>query len=316
MPKLAIYFSEPGVNDYPFNDPYLGRHFFEAYCWLSDRLKERGIETYVVRGDCYLGEGRFKSGWKLVDLESVEVNEEFAVDLIFNRDSKQTIPDIRDCRLLNDPDFDQLCVDKLETFKVFKEYSPRTGILADFAEYQSLVDGFVDQADDLIVLKRNFDCGGHGIYIKPANEVAEDLYDDWSGIIIQEFLDSSMGIPGLVEGMHDLRVNVVNGEPKIAFLRMPAEGKYLANLSQGGSSLELELDQVPEAVMELVDGVSDYVGQHYGSHLFSADFMNSQKGYKLIEINSRPGILSDAVVKNWRSFNGALVEMLADELLK
>ena len=56
---VAIYFSKPGAMDYPFHK----EEYYEAYCDLSHVLEEKGIQTYIVRGDSHIHDGQFKEGW-------------------------------------------------------------------------------------------------------------------------------------------------------------------------------------------------------------------------------------------------------------
>lgn len=312
MPTVAIYFSDPDVRGYPFNAKFIGEQFIEVYSWLSRDLRAAGIDVYIVRGNSYLGDGCFASGWILADSKFTAVADEINADLIFNRDDKNTIPYIDDCKVVNHPDFDNLCVDKLATVEAFPVMSPLTARLTGFADFEARSDEF---GDELVVLKKNFDSSGRGIFILPANQVSADLYPDWDGVLLQEFLDSSMGIPGVVEGYHDLRVTVVNGQPANAFLRIPAEGSLLANISLGGSGRELELSDVPDQVMDYVKDVVAFADQKYKPYIFSADFMNTQKGYKLIELNSRPGLLHPDFTKNWEVFNRMVTEMLIAAVL-
>lgn len=313
-PVIAIYFSDEDPYGYPFNNPHVGKQYLDVYRDVIQELKDRaGIVAYMVRGNSYLGEGRFKSGFVFAGRgEIVPFAEEIQADLIFNRDDKNTIPYIDDCKVVNHPDFDQLCVDKLMTAKTFPNLSPRTAELGSFAEFEANIVNFVDADSNLVVLKDNFDAAGRGISILPANEVKEDLYEDWSNVLMQEFLDSSCGIPNVVEGMHDLRVTVVDGQPSNSFLRMPAEGSYLANISQGGSGHEMELEDVPAEIMEMVGEVIAYANAKYKPYLFSADFMRTNRGYRLIELNSRPGLLHPDFVKNWRPFNEMVIAMLIE----
>ena len=128
---------------------------------------------------------------------------------------------------------------------------------------------------------------------------------------MQEFMDSSLGIPGVVEGMHDLRVTVVNGEPINSFVRTPKSGSYLANTAQGGKGMSIDLEQVPDEVINMVYEIRDTF-EKYRPSVFAADFINSPKGFRLVELNSRPGMQRPHVSKTYKKFNDAVVKMLID----
>lgn len=50
--------------------------------------------------------------------------------------------------------------------------------------------------------------------------------------IVQEYLDMSCGVPGIVEGMHDLRFSIFGKEIfPFVYVRKPAEGDFRSNIS-------------------------------------------------------------------------------------
>jgi len=329
MPKtLAIYFSDSSPMGYPFNKS----DYFESYQEIISDLENYGLKVFIVRGKSYLKNGRFKKGWRFIDGILKESKGEIRADLIFNRDDKNTIPAIHDCKIINQPEFDQLCVDKFKTFEAFPDISPKTASINSFSEALKQIKKWQLTSDDMIVLKKNFLTEGRGIFILPVKNIKQELYPDWKDVLIQEFLDGSIGIPRIVKGLHDLRINVINGKPINAFLRVPKKGSYLANISQGGSGLPVDLKSVPKKVFSLVKKINQKALQYYPV-IYSADFMNSPQGYKLVELNSRPGLLHHNDFKNLsrksefiksssatrrstqlphRKFNDAIVKMLVE----
>ena len=127
--------------------------------------------------------------------------------------------------------------------------------------------------------------------------------------MVQEFLDSSVGIPGITDGMHDLRITVINGKPINSFLRVPKEGSYLANIAQGGSGTSIDLKQIPKEVINLVYRIDEKVKKYFPA-IYAADFIHSDKGYKLLELNSRPGVQHPDWSKTYQKFNACIIAML------
>lgn len=305
MKNLAIYFSSPGVMDYPFHD----EAYYSAYQEVIRAVETSGdVQVFIVRGDSYQGSGKFSHGWRFVEGKQ-ELFENIEANLIFNRDDKNTIPKIYDCKIINHPELDEICVDKFKTFERFPNLSPRTVYIHSFREFLEQKEKWMGRDDEIIVLKKNFLTEGRGIYVQPIGEVRENLYEDWTNILMQEFMDSSLGIPGVIEGMHDLRVTVVNGEPINSFVRTPKQGSYLANIAQGGKGMALDLEQVPQEVMDIVNTIQAGLSQ-YTPSLFAADFMNTTKGYQLVELNSRPGLQYPKITKTYKKFNDAVAKML------
>lgn len=304
-PTIAIYFSDAQPLGYPFHK----HQYFDMYREIIAAIERRGIQVFIVRGNSYLQDGRFRTGWRFVDGSLQETKQEVRADLIFNRDDKGTIPVIQDCPIINQPAFDALCTDKVKTHALFPDISPKTASIASFEQCLACIGAWKMHEQELIVLKKNFETEGRGIHILPVSRVEKSLYDDWEDVLLQEYLDGSDGIPGITDGLHDLRVTVVNGVPINSFLRTPKPGSYLANISQGGSGFSIDLSKIPRAVMDLVTRISAHVDQYLPA-LFAADFLHSSKGWKLLELNSRPGIQHPDWSADYKRFNDAVVDML------
>ena len=302
---IAIYFTNPDPMGYPFDL----LNYFETYNWMSKDIEALGAKAYIVRGSSYKENGVFSHGWEFIDDELKEVNKPIKADIIYNKGNGTALSWVTDCTMINDPDLDELCVDKVLTVEMFPNISPLTFIANSYQEYLSLSKDFKDE--EYIVLKKNYLAGGKGIYIMHKKEVTEDLYEDWDDLLIQEFMDGKVGIPGVVEGLHDLRVTVVNGKPTNALIRVPQEGKLLANISQGGMGMTIHLDQIPKEVFGLLDIIQEKLSK-YSPSIYAADFMNTDKGYKLIELNSRPGLLHPDYCDTWADFNDAVVNLLVE----
>jgi len=295
---------------YPFDK----EQYFEIYKEIISSIESRNIRVFIVRGKSYKGNGRFAKGWYFVNGILRPSSGKVRADLIFNRDDKNTIPRIDDCRVINHPDFDELCVDKLKTFFSFPDISPKTAAVHSFGSYRACIRGWGIRDDALVVLKKNFGTEGRGIFILPAREVMKSLYDDWSDILLQEFLDSSVGIPGIVRGLHDLRVTVINGMPINSFLRVPKQGSYLANVAQGGTGRSIPLARIPKAAIQLVTRINKEVEKYFPA-IYAIDFVRTTSGYKLIELNSRPGVQHPDWSSSYKTFNRALIRMLVDAVL-
>ena len=304
---IAIYFSDPEPMGYPFHK----EQYLSKYKEIITEVEKAGIAVHIVRGESYNGDGIFSHGWHFEGDELISSEGEIKADLIFNKDDKNTIPAIHDCKIINQPEFDDLCVDKMKTFEAFPDISPKTSYIHSYKGCTEQLASWDIAENELIVLKKNFETNGRGIFIIPVAEVKEELHKDWSDILIQEFLDSSIGIPGITEGLHDLRVTVVNGKPINAFLRVPKEGTLIANISRGAVGTSINITDVPQEVMDLVQKIDTKV-QTFFPAAYGADFVRSPKGYKLIELNSRPGIQHPDWQKTYQLFNDAIIKMLVE----
>lgn len=311
MKKLAIYFSDPEPMGHPFNASYLP--YWEIYQGIIRDIEIHGIAVYIVRGSSYLGNGVFSHGWEVRDGKMLLVDQNITVDLIFNRDNDNTIPAIYDCPIINHADLDRICVDKVETAELFPELSPKTKAIKSYQEFKELIVRWGISSDEKIVVKKNFLYGGHGIFIRPVKDIVESLYESWDNILVQEFIDSSVGIPGIVDGLHDIRVVTINGEPVYTFARIPKEGSFLANITQGAKELPLSVAALPEVLLEMVAHINEKFIQFRPS-IFASDFVNSKDGFKLIELNSRPTVCNPSLSLETKNYIDKIVQLLVGEL--
>jgi len=306
---LAIYFSDPEPMGYPFSK----EDYYVTYKSVITDIEKHGIHVYIVRADSYQGNGIFSQGWRFAGEKLEKSSGPVAANLIWNRDDKNTIPRITDCAIINQPEFDELCTDKAKTYEAFPNLSPKSAAIHSYQAYLEQIQEWQLPDSVKIVLKKNFETEGRGIHILPIKEVSDTLYGDWSNILVQEFLDSSCGIPGLTEGLHDLRVTVVNGVPINSFMRTPKKGSFLANVAQGGTGTSVPMENVPEEVISLVHTIDESFKKYFPA-AYAADFMNTQHGYKLIELNSRPGVQHPNWSKTYQKFNDTLVDMIVNAL--
>lgn len=317
MKKLAIYFSDAEPMGDPFDltyDNLAYKSYWEIYQRIIRDLENYNIDVFIVRGlGSYLGRGIFSHGWQVREGKLLEINNHIKVDLIFHRGSEDTIPVTYDCPIINHPNLERFTGDKIRVADFFSHISPKTKAINVYEEFVQVIKLWGLVGNDFIVLKKNFLYGGHGIHILPVKDVHESLYKNWKDVLVQEFIDSSVGIPGIIDGLHDIRVISINGEPVFTYVRVPAKGSFLANLSQGGTYIPLTLDRLPEVLIKLVKEINRRLEQ-YRPSILAADFFNSKDGFKLIELNSRPGVHDPDFSPEDKVFHDKMVQMLVGAL--
>jgi len=182
--------------------------------------------------------------------------------------------------LINQPELEVLCKDKLETYQRFSEHVPGTRKASE-----SNIEEMITEYGK-IVLKPRRAYGAEGIYII---EEGDDLPEiENSEYIVQRFVDSSGGIDGLVDGSHDLRGIVVNRELLGAYIRYN-EHSEISNVSEGGTKKALTIEEFPEDAKEIIRDVSDEL--EYSPAIFSVDFFYDEKGDPwIVELNGKPGL--------------------------
>lgn len=279
----------------PFNDNGLN----EAYEFFSEIAQQKGKKLLISRFDSYNnGELEyayvFENGaWN--QIESVEfdaVYDKYRFDeetIKIKKRIEKRFP------VINIFDLEEICKDKFLTYKEFPDYVPPTYEPTE-ENVQKVIERF-----GRAVLKPRFDFGGKGIEI--AEKVSESEHIGKPDYIVQAFVDTTEGIDALgFNGVHDLRIIGVSGEPVLSFVRTQDEG-LISNVSQGGEMKFVELEDIPESAFELFNGVAERFDE-YEPNVFALDIaFDDENRPWILEINSKPGlkVYGDDEIKNRKS---------------
>jgi glutathione synthase/RimK-type ligase-like ATP-grasp enzyme len=189
---------------------------------------------------------------------------------------------------LNAKEIADTCTDKWLMYQKFSQWCPNTYYVASQEELSPALDKLTT---DLGVIKPVDGEEGHDVFIQPVAELKslELKYP----LLVQDFMDSSGGVPGIVEGLHDFRVALLNGKICYSYYRTPPQGSYLANVARGGSFEVLPPKKIPVVFKEIVAKI-DVLFAKYPHRFYGIDFAMTPYGPKIIEMNSRLGLLPNA----------------------
>lgn len=282
MTTVAIFFQEPGALDYPLNKEKYLRHIGQ----LVGAIEALGAAASIVRHQStYLGSGQFTKSWTL-NAGQVTAAGEVQADIVFDKGlfkGDGTVP------VLNGPEITDLCTDKYQTFKVFQDFSAQTYWVNSDSELREALSAL---PGEYRVVKPVDGLEARNVHIGP-KEVLEQQGCPYP-CLVQEFLDSQEGIPGIVSGVHDFRVALLNGEIVHAFVRTPPPGEFIASVSRGAQLTVVEnLECIPPVIMELVATIDDHMAA-YGDRFYGIDLALVQGRPKIIELNSRVSIWDNA----------------------
>lgn len=297
---IGVFFDDPREDGYPLDKEY----YRTAYAELAETIASKGGELVVVRGqESYRGNNRFSHFWDLRDHTMKRHDEEIEVDLMYDKGHFVHDPH---ARLLNDPEMDEICVNKWKTYEMFTEHCPFTAIIQSQKELHDALEAI---QTELVVAKPLDGEEGHGVFIEPASAITAKIQT--FPYLLQEFIDTSGGIPGIVEGTHDLRIICIGSEIVLCFVRTPPPGKLLANVAQGGRKIEIQIQDIPKEALLLHSEVES-VFSRFKRRVYSIDCGRSKDGtWKIIELNSKPG----ATCRSEGKTNVHFQESLADILL-
>lgn len=307
--NIVVYFSEVDVFGYPFSVP----EYRESYLDFFDvsMKKYSQLNFFVARGLSYLGDGWFEGGEKYISesgrLEIVD--SKFYADVIYNKGNLM-VSSNDTANIVNDPKFDRLCKDKMRTALLFPDFSPAS---IQVTSEDELVRAAKIVHGEKIVIKPVYGQEGHGVKIQTEDEVENVEHGLQEPHIVQEFLDTSSGIEGLVKGVHDLRVLIMNGAIIQSYVRTPKKGRLISNVSKGGHLEEVDLADLPEDILKIANDVDKKLNKYY-PRIYSIDFGYTAKGPKIFELNSQPGLPYPQWKKYYRKWHIVLLETLLSSL--
>lgn len=292
------------------NGPFQKDTLNHTYSVFSRIAKEKGGEVYLAKYTWY-DEGKLEQA-HYFNGESWEKVENVEIDVVFDKykfdeDTRELKQQIQvELPVLNRFELEEICKDKLMSYRKF------TGIVPETREADRETVEEMLEEHGRVILKPQFDFGGRGIKVI-------DSMDDFRQMpnqLVQQFIDSSHGIPSLdIEGVHDLRVLVANGEPVGAYVREPNGNGWISNVSRGGTMEFFELEEVPEKAMDIVDEVRDEFDRFNPSY-YSVDMIfDEDENPWILEFNSKPGFNfynDDEIEKHKRPAMEKVVETLVD----
>lgn len=133
--------------------------------------------------------------------------------------------------------------------------------------------------------------GARGLLFISETDVStiDHIARDGEPYVLQQFIETNKGIPGFIEGRHDLRIFICRGKMIAGALRQPEAGGLVSNTAQGGTIQFFGLEELPKGAVEYCKKVLDIL--HLPVYSFvSLDFFFGNGRWYLIEINDQPGI--------------------------
>lgn len=290
MKKVLILF---GKSNWENAKPFLNAEYQYSYEYFYTLCKKNGIQMYRASYQWYDEERHlFKYAWKYEggngDWQKVE---SIVPDLIYDKTksdlttySKKLIIN-EHYPFINDLNFTRVVDDKFIMSLIFSNWSKKNWFVKSEAELNTVLP---ELKTEKIVVKPVSESGGNGVYIVDKSEIAS--LDFSSEKIVQEFIDSSNGIPGLSDSMHDLRLVFVGKKLIYAYMREPKDGCFLANLSQGGTLTIVPIENLPKSLDPVLQQVHKALDS-FTDRIFAVDFMFDED-FKpwIVEFNSMPGL--------------------------
>lgn len=297
---IVIYFDARTVRSFFDCEEYQ-----DSYYEISKRARKRGARVVMVFGaENYKGKMVFENTHEFTDdARIVSVEGVVTADVVYRKGS--TFQHITDAYVINPRDIERICGNKWTTYTLFSEYmTPMWKFSVDAAQ------GVFAQAKTETVLLKPLDSwGGEGIIVTTKKDFRGEMLKPHVEYVCEEFVETKEGIAGIVQGRHDLRVYIYNGEPRFAIIRQPKGEGVLANLAQGGSLFEVKVQDLPHWALDMVPVVEKALAQ-YGPRAYTIDMMYGNGRPYLVELNDKPAV-------PWRtwSYFDPMVDTILNTLL-
>ncbi len=306
--KILVYFTKKEVAADPYEHMPERR---EIYWSIFREGVARGFDMYLgVKPTVYHGGMEFENVM-LFTGERFELKEErIHFDAIYDRGPKKNFPpaDI-DHKTLNSLAFKRLATNKDATYTLLHEHMPKTFPLASEDDFRKAIAHF--KPEEMAVFKPVDSFGGKGVIITQAKNLSSSLVIPGRKFILQKFVDTSHGVPGIISGHHDLRIIIINGVPIMLQAREPQEGQLLANISQGGRCYEFPYKESPLSIQAIVSQVHPHIDALFSSPMYSIDFGIDTDGTAYIfEINDQIGLRGAITGENKEKFCKNLIDAL------
>lgn len=310
--NIGICFSNDFVGNNPLNHIHIK---LPVYLRFLELIENSGFRPHVLTKKNYKGDSVFEGSWIFNKGVFDISNKNVVMDLVYDRAGGITFPPQNDKMLVvNRRDFKILAWDKWKTYQEIEEFMPKTIWVGELKNIDNVIDGV---STENIVVKPYNSLKGNDVFIGKKHDL-KNFQPEKEGrkYILQEFVDTSKGIPGLTSGMHDLRVVVVNNEVVWSHIRVPAKGTFLANAAQGGNLTEIDYEKTPQTVKKIVSNISKTFYEKYDNPIFSLDFGINERGIpKIFEINDQIGF-PRWEMKNRDIFLNALIENFKNKIFK
>lgn len=268
--------------------PFVNLQLDDAYATFLDRAPEHGLLGSIVQADWYKN-GTFTRSWIRHNGAWKVTKQRLKPKLIMDKaalnyddlEFKMELPGMG--ITINPWGFDVIASDKLMTSATFSDIVTPTYLVRNVASLKKALKHIKSKE---VVIKPRLGSGGKGVQIVKKSKVEEVDFDELS--IVQPFVDTSGGVPGVYKGIHDFRVVFVGDKPVVSYIRTPAPGTRLCNISQGGGVIMVPLSKMPKSLKPLIKSALSTL-KIFPYKAFSLDFFFDEKRKPhLVEVNTKP----------------------------
>lgn len=302
MKKIVLFTDMPLSKE---GKPAFKPTFWTSYSELSEIVREHGGQLYIAHGQhTYLGNGSFSRSWIIED-NTLRDTGVVVADVIFDKGrfvSDNTVP------VFNHPTISKVCNNKWLMYDTFPQFCPVTFFVTDSVQLHSVLPQITTE---FIVFKPYTGSEGVGVKIEKKEYFEKHGAELVFPAVVSEFLDTSNGIPDIIEGTHDLRIAIFDGEILYSYVRTPPTGSLLANVSKGGTFAMVDIEKLPSKIIDIFRTI-DQSFSNIPHRFYGIDFGMTTQGPKIIEMNTELGLLPNSDDPIFKKLKEKLAQVFMD----
>lgn len=265
-----------------------------AYHKFFKEISERDNFRFAYNFESFIGKGIFSNVALYKNGEITPTTDTFKAEVIYQYGKLAPLDfDPSPAVITNTSAFKDFC-GKINTYNYMPQFFPNTFLAKTKKEIQEIIPKI---KTDKIVLKPNRGQNGDDVYIFNKSEINLDILPieklEERSFLVQEFIDTSAGIEGIVPSYHDLRIITHGNKISLCHVRQPAQGSLVGNSHKGASITEIEIDLIPPFILDFYKAVHQEIIKKYPLPLYSMDIGVGKDGPKLIELNSHTAFPGD-----------------------
>ncbi|MBD3248949.1 ATP-grasp domain-containing protein [Candidatus Woesearchaeota archaeon] len=276
--------------------PFKSKSHSRVHSIFSKRAERYGLNVFYAHHKEYKNGllkrcwYNYNGRWRLAENQMIDVVYSRFAATMYKGNKKDRAAErfkyrmAKQVSMINHPIIDDFCWDKRIVADMFPKHSPRTFVVNTERGLETVLP---EIKSEKVVIKPRYGTLGKNVKIVDKKKIPKNIEKN---TIVQEFIDTSEGVKGVTDGMHDMRLFMINGQLDHAHIRIPKKGSLTANVALGGKKVFINNEHIPKRAAEIAKKV-DKIFCNFHPRIFSVDFLFDSNGKPyIVECNSQPMI--------------------------
>ena len=232
--------------------------------------------------DSYVGAGIFTNVFRYKDWKIIPAESEFKPDVVYQYTNVAGDGFDNAIPIVDSVKFKNWCPDKWNQYELLSDLMPKSFLIKTRDDLQRYLEEV--KTSKAVIKPRKGQKGENIIVFDKASfpEIDENILNTkW--YILQDFHDTNVLVPGIVSGLHDIKLITV-GDEVFANLRVPEAGKEFCTYDSPYT--EIPIDRLSKEVINLHKKVKEKIDALFPRQLYTVDIGITKNGPIVFELNS------------------------------